>query len=147
MIDRKWLGHEWGPSVLEIERGRLKRFAAAIGETDPVYFDVAAAREAGYTDLPAPSTFLFAAEFDSGVTERMLRDLQIPFERLLHGEQGFIYHRCACAGDTITATSKITDLYEKKSGALQFLVRTTEAHNQRGEPVAELRTVLVVRAA
>ena len=47
-------------------RGRLRFFAKAIGETDPVYTDDAAARDAGYPDLPAPPTFLFAAELDAG---------------------------------------------------------------------------------
>lgn len=65
MIDRKWIGHELPPSVLPIERSRLQFFAKAIGETDPVYTDAAAARDAGYPDLPAPPTFLFAAELDS----------------------------------------------------------------------------------
>ena len=63
MIDKKWIGHELPASVLPIERSRLQFFAKAIGETNPVYTDVAAARDAGYPDLPAPPTFLFAAAF------------------------------------------------------------------------------------
>ena len=78
MIDKKWIGHELPASVLPIERSRLQFFAKAIGETDPVYTDVAAARDAGYADLPAPPTFLFAAELDSGAAFRLIEDLQIP---------------------------------------------------------------------
>ena len=58
MIAKKWIGHELPDSVMTIERSRLQFFAKAIGETDPVYTDVAAARAAGYADLPAPPTFL-----------------------------------------------------------------------------------------
>ena len=100
MIDKKWIGHELPASVLPIERSRLQFFAKAIGETDPVYTDAAAARDAGYRDLPAPPTFLFAAELDSGAAFRLIEDLQIPIAKLLHGEQSFSYHRPACAGDT-----------------------------------------------
>ena len=145
MIDKKWIGHELPASVLPIERSRLQYFAKAIGETDPVYTDVAAARDAGYRDLPAPPTFLFAAELDSGANMALLADLQIPIAKLLHGEQGFSYVRSACVGDTVTVRSTVTDIYDKKNGALEFVVKTSRATNQNEELVAELRTVLVCR--
>ncbi len=145
MIDRKWIGHALPASVLPIERSRLQFFAKAIGETDPVYTDAAAARDAGYPDLPAPPTFLFAAELDSGASDRLLADLQIPLAKLLHGEQSFSYHRPACVGDTVTVRSTIGDIYDKKNGALEFVVKTSRATNQRNELVAELRTVIVCR--
>jgi len=145
MIDRKWIGHELPASTLPIERSRLRFFAKAIGETDPVYTDEAAARDAGYPDLPAPPTFLFAAELDSGTTDRLLADLGIPLAKLLHGEQGFTYHGSACVGDTVTVRSRIEDIYDKKNGALEFVVKTSRATNQRGDLVAEMRTVIVCR--
>ena len=145
MIDKKWIGHELPASVLPIERTRLQFFAKAIGETDPVYTDAAAARDAGYPDLPAPPTFLFAPELDSGASGRMLDDLQIPLSKLLHGEQSFSYHKPACVGDTVTVRSTISDIYDKKNGALEFVVKTSRATNQRDELVAELRTVIVCR--
>jgi len=145
MIDRRWIGHRLGRSVLPIERSRLRFFAKAIGETNPVYTDEAAARAAGYADLPAPPTFLFAAELDSGATDRLLADLEVPIARILHGEEGFNYHRMACAGDTVTVDSTIDDIHDKKNGALEFIVKSSRAVNQRGELVAEMRTVIVVR--
>lgn len=145
MIDKKWIGHELPPSVLPIERTRLQFFAKVIGETDPAYTDAAAARDAGYPDLPAPPTFIFAAELDSGAMVRLLADLGVPVAKLLHGEQGFTYHRPACVGDTVTVRSKITDIYDKKNGALEFVVKTSRATNQHDELVAELRSVIVCR--
>ena len=145
MIDKKWIGHELPVSVLPIERSRLQFFAKATGELNPIYTDSAAAREAGYLDIPAPPTFLFAAELDSGASDRLLADLQIPIAKLLHGEQSFSYHRAACVGDTVTVRSTITDIYDKKNGALEFVVKTSRATNQQGETVAELRSVIVCR--
>ena len=145
MIDKKWIGHELPASVLPIERSRLKFFAKAIGETDPVYTDTAAARDAGYPDLPAPPTFLFAAELDSHAVFRLVEDLQIPIAKLLHGEQSFNYHRAACVGDTVTVRSTVSDIYDKKNGALEFVVKTSRATNQRDELIAEMRSVLVCR--
>lgn len=145
MIDRNIIGMVFPPLRVTAEAGQLRFFAKAIGETDPIYFDAAAARDAGYADLPAPPTFLFAAELDSGASDQLLADLGIPLAKLLHGEQGFVYHRPACVGDTVTVQSTVTDLYAKKNGALEFVVKTSVATNQHGERVAELRTVLVCR--
>ncbi|MDP3252272.1 MAG: MaoC family dehydratase N-terminal domain-containing protein [Hydrogenophaga sp.] len=145
MIDRKFIGYQLKPSVLTLDRTRLKFFAKAIGETDPVYVDTAAAQAAGYTDVPAPPTFLFAAELDSGANDQLLADLGIPLAKLLHGEQSFRYIKPVCAGDTVTVQSTITDIYDKKGGKLEFAVKDSKVTNQRDELVAELRTVLVVR--
>lgn len=145
MIDRKWIGHESAPSVLPIERSRLQFFAKAIGEDNPIYTDQAAAQAAGYADLPAPPTFLFAAELDSGASNALLQDLGMPLANVLHGEQSFTYHKPACVGDTITVRSRIDDIYDKKGGALEFVVKSSRATNQHGELVAEMRSVIVCR--
>ena len=145
MIDKKWIGHQLPDSEMALDRSRLRFFAKAIGETAPIYTDVQAAQAAGYADLPAPPTFLFGAELDSGTTYRLLELLDIPVVKLLHGEQSFTYHQSACAGDTVTVQSRIDDIYDKKNGALEFLVKSSRATNQNNALVAEMRTVLVVR--
>lgn len=145
MLDRSWIGKTLKPSVLEIERGRLRAFAQSIGETDPVYTDLDTARAAGHADLPVPPTFLFAAELDSNRIFEMLTDMNAPLERLLHGEQGYTYHQQVHAGDVVTVTSRITDIYDKKGGALEFVEKISDVRNQDDELVAELRSVLVVR--
>ncbi|MDF3889189.1 MaoC family dehydratase N-terminal domain-containing protein [Cupriavidus basilensis] len=145
MVDKKWIGHEIGSSVLPVERGRLKFFAKAIGETNPVYLDESAAREAGYADLPAPPTFLFTAELDSGAMFGLLERLGVPIRKVLHGEQSFEYLGPIVAGDTVTVTSRVKDIYEKKGGALEFIETESQVANQRGEPVGRLRSLTVVR--
>jgi acyl dehydratase len=75
----------------------------------------------------------------------MLADLEIPIAKILHGEQSFTYHKPVCAGETVTVKSRIADIFDKKNGALEFLVKTSQVHNDKNELVAELRTVLVVR--
>ncbi len=145
MIDRKHIGRVTAKADLPLERGRLKFFARAIGETNPVYFDEAAAREAGYSDLPAPPSFLFAAELDAHTIMRLLDDLGVDLKRVLHGEQEFKYFADACAGDVVSVESRVSDIYDKKNGALEFIVKDSIAINQRGAKVAEMRSVIVVR--
>lgn len=145
MIDRKWIGHSLPTSVFPVERSRLRFFAKAIGETNPVYVDERAARAAGHPDLPAPPTFLFTAEMDSDLKMQWLQEAQVPLGKVLHGEQSFTSHRMVFAGDTVNVTTQISDIYDKKNGALEFIVMDTNVVNQRGEQVAESRGVIVVR--
>ena len=145
MIDRRHIGKLLRPAVLDIERGRLRFFAQAIGESDPIYTDQAAARAAGYPDLPAPPTFLFAAELDGQSITAMLDDLGVALNRILHGEQQFTYLTPVCAGDTVTVASRVSDIYAKKGGALEFIVKDSTVTNQFGVKVAEMRSVIVVR--
>jgi len=145
MIDRSWIGRELGQAVLPIEAGRLKFFAKSIGEANPIYSDEAAARAAGYAALPAPPTFLFAASLDSGVVFQMLEEMQVPIGKILHGEQAFEYLAPIVAGDVITVRSKVSNIYDKKNGALEFIEIVQEAENQDGVRVAEIRNITVVR--
>jgi acyl dehydratase len=71
--------------------------------------------------------------------------LGMDYRSLLHGEEGFSYHKMAYAGDTLTFEQRIDDIYDKKNGALEFVVRKTRVTNQRKELVAELRCVTVQR--
>jgi acyl dehydratase len=145
MIDRKWIGYQSSSSTFAVEAGRLKFFAKATGETRPVYTDEAAARDAGYANIPAPPTFLFAAELDSGALFRLLDQMGVPVQRMLHGEQHFEYFGQVVAGDSVTVTSKIKDIYEKKDGALEFIEIASEVAGERGDLVARMRSVTVIR--
>lgn len=145
MIDKKWIGHEFASSQMTIERGRLQFFAKAIGETNPIYFELESARQAGYADLPVPPTFLFGAELDSGAMFGRLNAMEVPLEKILHGEQKFEYFAPVVAGETVTLTSRISNVYDKKNGTLEFIETESTACNERGEAVAQLRSVIVVR--
>ncbi|WP_321936093.1 MULTISPECIES: MaoC family dehydratase N-terminal domain-containing protein [unclassified Paraburkholderia] len=144
MIDKQHIGKTLPAFRAVAEAGRLRFFAQAIGETNPVYFDESAARDAGHPGLPLPPTFLFSLEFEQ--PDGSWRDeIGIELPRILHGEQSFTYHRLAYAGDVLLFESRIADIYDKKGGALEFVVRETRVTNPRGEHVADLRSVIVQR--
>lgn len=145
MIDPKWIGHQLPSASFDLERGRMKFFATVIGAGDPIYHDEVAARAAGHPDLPALPTFFFSAELDTDSLSTMLALLEVDPGSVLHGEQSFAYYAAAYAGDRLTISSRIADIYEKKGGALEFIVKETQVKNQRGEPVADMRSVIIVR--
>jgi hypothetical protein len=130
---------------MEVERGRLRFFCRAIGETRALYHDAGVARAAGYRDIPAPPTFLLSTELDSGSTEWLLNAWSVPFSQLLHGEQSFSYHHPVCAGDTLRVESVVSDIYDRKGGALEFVVKDSTVNNQEDVLVAGFRTVFVIR--
>lgn len=145
MIDKRHIGHRLPAYAVDVEKGRLKFFAKAIGQTDPVYSDDAAAKAAGHPALPVPPTFLFCLEMDSP-NPGALRDLlDLPVPKVLHGEQRFSYHAMAYAGDTLTFEQRIADIYDKKGGLLEFVVRETRVTNQHGQHIADLHGITVVR--
>ena len=145
MMDRRHIGHTLPPFQVEVEKGRLRFFAKATGQTDPIYTDEAAARDAGHPGLPVPPTFFFCLEMEAPNPAAIRELLGMDYRSLLHGEQGFSYYTMAYAGDTLTFRQRIEDIYDKKNGALEFVVRKTRVSNQQGELVAELRCVTVVR--
>ena len=147
MIDKRFIGHAMPAFSAVVEAGRLRFFAKATGQTDPVYSDEAAARDAGHRSLPVPPTFLFCLEMESPDPAAIRNLLGMDYRSLLHGEQGFVYHAMAYAGDTLTFEQRIEDIYDKKGGALEFVVRKTRVTNQHHELVAELRCVTVIRNA
>ena len=145
MIDKSFIGHEFTPFTTDIEKGRLKFFAKAIGETNPVYIDEAAAQAAGYKTIPAPTTFMFSIDLDGPELLPILGLLKLDLCRVLHGTQDFEYLGQIYAGDTIDQTSKIVDIYDKKDGALEFVVQESTYTNQHGELVGKARQTLVYR--
>ncbi|MEV6643213.1 MaoC family dehydratase N-terminal domain-containing protein [Amycolatopsis sp. NPDC051371] len=144
-IDKVHIGRETGTQTLLVSHSRLRLFAKATGQTDPVYTDLDAAKAAGHPDLPVPPTFFFAVSLETADPFTWLTDLGVDLRTVLHGEQEFGYHRVAHAGDELTATARITDVYAKRGGALEFLVTATSITDQHGLPVADAIGTTVIR--
>jgi acyl dehydratase len=145
-IDRDTaLHHPIAPIPVEVERGRLRFFAETIGLTDPIYFDVDAARRGGHRDLPVPPTFLSnALELEVPNPLGWLAELGGDLTKTTHAEQGFTYHAMAYAGDSLTLERRVVDVYTKKNGALEFVVKHTQVKRD-DETLADVRFVIVLR--
>ena len=142
-MDKNAVGKSSRPVVMHVERGKIREFARAIKDDDPLYFDEEhAKREAG--GIMPPVTFLVAmAHWDDGQGRpRVPMDLK----RALHGEQEYELFKPIHAGDVLTAVSRITDVYEKqgkRGGTMTFAVTETEFRNARNELVARARQVTI----
>ena len=142
-VDRSYIGRTGEPIVMHVERGKIREFAKAIKDDDPLYFDEAYARaEAG--GIMPPITFLqTVGHWDGGRGH-----VHVPFDlkRVLHGEQEYEFLEHIHVGDVLTAVSRIADIYEKpgkRGGSMNFAVTETTYTNQRGEVVARSKQVII----
>lgn len=110
-----------------------------------MYTDEAAAQAAGHASLPVPPTFLFCLEMEQPYPFAWFSRVGLDLARVQHGKQPFTYHAMAYAGNTLRFESKVADIYDKKGGALEFLVKETRVSNQQGRHIADLRNVIVQR--
>jgi hypothetical protein len=147
MLDRSKIGHEFDSFNANIEKGRLKFFAKAIGEINPVYFDESAARNAGYKTIPAPPTYPFVLDMEGPELLPILDLLDMDIGRILHGSQEFEYLGAIYAEDTITVTSKLIDVFDKKAGTLEFVVIENSYTNHHDDLVAKAVNTIVYRNA
>ena len=146
MIDRKFIGAEAPARSIEVEKYPIRFFALAIGETNPIHSDEAAAKAAGFRSIVAPPTYAGCLNvMCADPRNTLFHRLGVAMERVLHGEQSFTYHKPIVAGDVLTFRSRVADIYDKKDGALEFIVNDTVIDNQDGERVVDMRVVMVVR--
>lgn len=145
MIDRALIGTAMPSHTTVVEASRLRFFAKATGQADPVYVDESAARAAGYRGIPVPPTMVFCFDMDAPEPFEILNVLGVELGRLLHGEQHFDYLGDVCCGDTLTYRTTVSDIYDKKDGALEFVVTNTDVDNQDGDCVVKMHRVFVIR--
>ena len=145
MIDKKHVGHSFPLFVSSIEAGRIRLFCKAIGETAPIHLDAEVARAAGYRNTLAPLTFPTAIAMDNPNPRAIIELVGVDIGWILHGEEHYDYLAPICVGDQITAQMKITDIYDKKGGALEFVVSELAMTNHLNEKVCNVRRSVVVR--
>jgi hypothetical protein len=145
VIDRRLAGTEFSEFTIGVERGQIRLFAKAIGETDPRYLDVGAARAQGHPDLLAPPTFLVGlAAMENTDAMTAIFNAGGDLRRLLHGEQAMDYFRDAHAGDQLRCGSRIGRVYEKRGGELEFVeLQTDVTDTVNGQRVVSMTSVLV----
>jgi len=138
------MAHPFEPVVVTVARDRLAFFAKATGQRDPVYSGLDAAKAAGHPDVPIPPSFFFGLELEHPDPFGWLAALGVDLRRVLHGEQSFVYHAMAYAGDTLTLASRVVDVAVKKGGALELLTKQTDV-TRGSDLIAEAVSVIIVR--
>jgi acyl dehydratase len=124
------VGKTWPAASFEVEAERIKQYADAVGEANPVYHDAEAAKAAGFRDLVAPPMFCVvysAAAMGPAITDP---DVEMNLMAMVHGGQEFVWGAPVCAGDVISTEVECKSIEERVGRG--FYVFESVSRNQDG---------------
>jgi acyl dehydratase len=142
-VNTQAIGKTYEPTLYAVGREKIREYARAVGETNPVYLDLDVARAAGHNDLVAPP--MFAVVYSGPAMGPVLLDPEVGmnFATMVHGGQEFEWGTLVVAGDEITTTASVQQIYERDGRG--FYVFETLSNNQRGEQVTRATWTNIVR--
>ncbi len=137
------IGKSYEPVAYAVGREKVREYAAAVGETNPLHHDVDAARAAGYADLVAPPMFAVVYAGRSVVPAIFDPDVGLNFAMMVHGGQEFRWGPLVVAGDEITTIATIKEISDR--GGMGFYVFESVSKNQDGATVCTGTWTNIVR--
>ena len=143
-LDQAFVGRKYPPTApYEVGREKIREFADAIGDHNPAYRDVEAARALGYPDVIAPPTFPIILSLRAGAQVAFDPELGLDYSRVVHGEQRFVYARPVRAGDRLTVTVTVESI--RSAAGNDLLTTRADVSTVDGEPVLTAYSTLVAR--
>jgi acyl dehydratase len=142
-VNTQAVGKQYEPITYSVGREKIREYARAVGETDPVHLDLEVARAAGYEDLVAPP--MFAVVYSAPAVGPPIFDpaIELNFAMMVHGAQEFVWGVPVVAGDEITTTASVKDISEADGRG--YYVFQSVSVNQRGEEVCRGTWTNIVR--
>jgi acyl dehydratase len=143
-IDPSFAGRVYPPTEpYDVGREKIREFAEAIGDENPISHDPAAARSLGYPDVVAPPTF--AIVVTQGAARQVVADpaLGLDYSRVVHGEQRFVYDRPIVAGDRLQSTVTVESI--RIAAGNDLLTTRVDVTAEDGEHVLTAFATLVAR--
>ncbi len=137
------IGKTFAPATYAVGREKIREYALAVGETNPLYLDVEAARAGGYDDVVAPPMFAVVYCLPSVWPALFDEEIGIDFARMVHGGQEFAWGPVVVAGEEITTTTSLKDVSERRGNG--FFVFESVSVNPGGETVCTGLWTNVVR--
>jgi acyl dehydratase len=143
-LNRDFIGRRLeSPDVYEVGREKIRDFADAIGDPNPAYRDVDAAKALGHPEVVAPPTFAIIVSMRVTGDAVFDPELGLNYALVVHGEQRFVHHRPIRHGDRLRGTSVITDI--RDAGRNELLTLETELRTDDGELVCTAYNTIVSR--
>jgi hydroxyacyl-ACP dehydratase HTD2-like protein with hotdog domain len=143
---RSAIGVEGQPYTLEVDKLQIRMFARSVGYTDPIFYDEDFAKSKGYRSLPAPPHYLGTPIYNPATADGTFGaprgagpgGVQHNLKRVLNGGTEIEYRDTICAGDVLTAASKVADLQERQGSLGAMLITITETTYRRGGDVVAI---------
>jgi acyl dehydratase len=137
------VGKEYPATSYEVGLEKVREYANAVGQAEPVHHDRDAARAAGFRDVVAPP--MFAVVYSAPALGPAILDPEvgINFAAMVHGGQEFVWGEPVCAGDEITTRASVREIYERDGRG--FYVFESVSTNQEGDEVVRGTWTNIVR--
>lgn len=135
MLDSSLIGKKYPVSKYVVALEKIREFARAIGDKNPLYSDEEFAKNSRHGEIIAPPTFcvIFAIKpFVDACTDPLLK---INLTNLVHGEQDFYFFNPVKNGYEIFTEGQIVDIQAKRS--LDFLTVETISRLKNNETVVK----------
>ena len=142
-VNTEAVGKTYPETVYAVGREKIREYAYAVGEADPLYLDVQAARAAGHADVVAPPMFAVVYSAPAMAPGMFDPEVGINFAMMVHGGQEFEWGPLVVAGDEITTSASVNSISE--SNGMGFYVFETVSRNGNGEQVARGTWTNIVR--
>ena len=137
------VGKTYAPTVYAVGREKIREYAHAVGETNPLHLDPEAARAAGHRDVVAPPMFCVVYSSPSVAPALFDPEVGINFAMMVHGGQEFVWGPLVIAGDEITTTVSVKSIEQRAGNG--FYVFESQSVNQDGDTVCTGTWTNIVR--
>ncbi|MHB1538741.1 MAG: FAS1-like dehydratase domain-containing protein [Solirubrobacteraceae bacterium] len=142
-VNTKAIGKSYEPLTYAVGREKIREYAHAVGEADPVHLDLHAARSAGHADLVAPPMFAVVYSMPSIGPAIFDPDVELNFAMLVHAGQEFEWGPVVLAGEEITTVATVKDISESEGRG--YYVFETISKRQDGQQVSRGLWTNIVR--
>ena len=132
-VNAEAVGKTYPATTYAVGREKVKEYALATGETNPLHLDVKAARDAGHDDVVAPPMFCVVYSAPAMAPAILDPEVGINFALMVHGGQEFRWGPLVVAGDEIETAVSVKSIEERDGRG--FYVFESTSTNQRGETV------------
>lgn len=149
MVDSTYIGRTLGEVVFPVDTSKAAELGRAFGDTDPVWWNPDAATDAGFPAVPTfPTVTVLIDQWREGGVAGIVDALDLDLARVLHGEAEWEYLVPVRVGDTLRATTTVTDVSTrdgKRGGTMTLVKVTADFTNQRGEVAVRRTDTLIER--
>lgn len=123
-----------------VDKMKVKRFAEAIGDLNPIYYDETTGKNSRYKCNIAPPTF--ARTLDYGE----IGTLTLPTKGLIHGEQAYHYERPLFVGEYIFCYTEVKDYKERlgSQGKMGILNLMNNGEDENGIMIFSSTIVIIL---
>jgi acyl dehydratase len=147
---KQYIGKVDPPHLREVEKGAIRRYADAVGDDNPLYYDEEYARKSRYGCIIAPPGFFGWAKKTISSSEGLVgligAMIEAGYAGILDGGMAYDFYLPVRVGDTIVVSPKVADISLKEGKTKMMILRFEASYtNQNGDLVAKSYQTLIGR--